>query len=118
MAKETFDTHRIVPSEGGGWDIIRDGGKKASFHFDTKKEAEAKGRELAKSQNTVLATHGKEGKLQTETNIKAKETQKPAAAAPKAEKKDDKKPAAKPAEKKSAAKADAQKTTKKPVKKK
>jgi hypothetical protein len=33
------ETHHVVPNPTGGWDVKRGGAKRASGHFDTKREA-------------------------------------------------------------------------------
>ncbi len=58
------DTHRVVPNPDGGWDVKRDGGQRASRHFDTKVEAVATAREISSNQDTELAIHGMDGRIQ------------------------------------------------------
>lgn len=53
------DTHRIMPHKDG-WQVKRDGGKRASHVADTKKEAEQIGREISRSQKTELQIHRKD----------------------------------------------------------
>ena len=57
-------THHVVPDSRGGWNVKRGGASRASKHFDTKKEAEAYGREVSRNQRTEFVTHGKDGKIQ------------------------------------------------------
>lgn len=61
MARET---HHVVPNPNGGWDVKRGGGKKASVHAETKKEAVDKGRQISRNQKTEFLIHGKDGKIQ------------------------------------------------------
>ena len=42
-------THHVVPSNGGGWDIRRSGAERASGHFDTKRDAVDRGREISRN---------------------------------------------------------------------
>lgn len=57
------DTHHVVPNPDGGWDVKRGGSDHASRHFDTKKEAIDRGREISRNQNTELIIHNKDGKI-------------------------------------------------------
>lgn len=57
--------HHVVPNrERGGWDVIRNGAKRASAHTETKKKAMAVGREISLNQNTELIPHLKNGQIQ------------------------------------------------------
>ena len=53
------DTHRVMPHEDG-WQVKRDGGKRASRVADTKAEAEKMGREISRNQETELQIHRKD----------------------------------------------------------
>ncbi|MBX3268032.1 MAG: DUF2188 domain-containing protein [Acidobacteria bacterium] len=57
-------THHVVPNPRGGWIVTRGGGKKASLHTDTKKEAVDRGREISRNQGTEFVIHGKDGRIQ------------------------------------------------------
>jgi hypothetical protein len=57
-------SHHVVPNPNGGWDVKKGGGKKASRHADTKKDAERLAREISRNQGTELIIHGKDGKIQ------------------------------------------------------
>ena len=60
MAKSTL----VVPNkERGGWDIKQSNGQKSSGHFDTKKDAVDRAREISKNQKTELTIHNKDGKI-------------------------------------------------------
>ena len=52
------DTHRVMPHEDG-WQVKRDGGKRASRVTDTKAEAEKIGRQISRNQETELQVHRK-----------------------------------------------------------
>ena len=55
-------TH-VVPNKNGGWDIKLSGAKRASGHFDTKKEAVARARKLSRERRTELVIHNKDGRI-------------------------------------------------------
>ncbi|MFW5871769.1 MAG: DUF2188 domain-containing protein [bacterium] len=57
-------THHIVPNPSGGWDVKKGGSDRSSGHFRTKQEAEDKGRQISRNQNSELVIHGKDGKIQ------------------------------------------------------
>ncbi len=59
MAKQTH----VVPNSNGGWDVKQSNSKRSSGHYDTKKEAINKGREISKKQKTELVIHNKDGKI-------------------------------------------------------
>jgi uncharacterized protein YdaT len=61
MSKKS--THVVPNKEKGGWDIKQSGGERSSGHFDTKKEAEARGREISKNKNTEFVIHNKDSKI-------------------------------------------------------
>ncbi len=58
------DTHRVMPHSDGGWQVKRDGDKKASHHTSTKLDAEKLARSISRNQNTELQVHGKDMKIQ------------------------------------------------------
>lgn len=57
------DTHHVVPSSKGGWDVKRGGGERASGHFDTKREAVEYGRQVSRNQQTELRIHNQDGRI-------------------------------------------------------
>ncbi len=57
------DTHRIMPHKDGGWQVKRDGGKRASHVADTKGEAEKLGRAISRNQGTELQIQNLDGKI-------------------------------------------------------
>jgi len=57
------DTHRIMPHKDG-WQVKRDGGKRASHVADTKAEAEKLGREISRNQDTELIVARKDGSIE------------------------------------------------------
>ncbi|MFA6507784.1 MAG: DUF2188 domain-containing protein [Treponemataceae bacterium] len=56
--------HHLVPNSDGGWDVKRNGAERASFHAETKAEAEKAGREISRNQRTEFVIHGLDGKIQ------------------------------------------------------
>lgn len=58
------NTRHVVPNSEGGWDSKKGGAKRASKHFETKKDAVDYSRELSKKQKTELVIHKKDGKIQ------------------------------------------------------
>lgn len=56
-------THVVPNSDKGGWDIKQSGGQKSSGHFDTKKEAVDRAREISINQKTELTIHNQDGKI-------------------------------------------------------
>ncbi len=54
-------THVVPNSDRGGWDIRQSGSQRSSGHFDTKREAEERAREISRNQETELVIHNKDG---------------------------------------------------------
>ena len=63
VARRGPDTHHVVPSSNGGWDVKRGGSQRASGHFDTKKEAVDFGRQVSRNQQTELRIHNQDGRI-------------------------------------------------------
>nr|VFJ74891.1 MAG: hypothetical protein (DUF2188) [Candidatus Kentron sp. FM]VFJ75822.1 MAG: hypothetical protein (DUF2188) [Candidatus Kentron sp. FM]VFK22841.1 MAG: hypothetical protein (DUF2188) [Candidatus Kentron sp. FM] len=60
MAKSTH----VVPNSGkGGWDIKQSGGQRSSGHFDTKRDAVNRAREISRNQETELVIHNRNGRI-------------------------------------------------------
>lgn len=57
------DTHHVVPSPKGGWDVKRGGAERASGHFETKQAAIDQGRQISRSQGTELRIHNRDGRI-------------------------------------------------------
>jgi hypothetical protein len=56
-----------VESTDRGWKVLKEGATRASASFETKPDAVARGRELAKGQaRGRLVVHGKDGRVQDE----------------------------------------------------
>jgi len=55
--------HHIVPNADGGWDIKRNEAQRSSGHFDTKKDAVDRGREISRGQKTELVIHRRDGRI-------------------------------------------------------
>jgi Uncharacterized protein conserved in bacteria (DUF2188) len=58
------DYHIVPNSDRGGWDLKREGGDRASGHFDRKSDAMDRGRDLARERKTELVEHGRNGRIQ------------------------------------------------------
>lgn len=60
MAKSTH----VVPNKSkGGWDIKQSNAQRSSGHFDTKKDAVDRARQISKNQKTELTIHNRDGKI-------------------------------------------------------
>lgn len=59
------NTHHVVHSSNGGWNVKRGGASRASKHFDTKAEAIKAGRETSRNQKTEFVIHGMNGRIQS-----------------------------------------------------
>ena len=57
------DTPHVVPNPDGGWDVKRGGAEHASGHFDTKREAVDRGRQVSRKQRTELRIHNQDGRI-------------------------------------------------------
>lgn len=55
--------HHVIHNPNGGWDVKRGGAQRASGHFDTKKEAVDRGREISRNQQTEFRIHNKDGRI-------------------------------------------------------
>lgn len=56
-------TH-VVPNSGkGGWDIKRSGNSRSSGHFETKKEAIDRAREISRNAGDELVIHNRDGRI-------------------------------------------------------
>ena len=57
--------HHVVPNkERGGWDVKRDGAKRASAHAETKVDAMNTARKISRNQHTELIPHLQNGQFQ------------------------------------------------------
>jgi len=57
--KSGEQNYHVVSNPRGGWDVLREGAKRASNHFATKAEAVARGQELARKHRVELIRHSK-----------------------------------------------------------
>ncbi len=55
--------HVVPNEEKGGWDIKQSGGQKSSGHFDIKKDAVDRARDISRIQDGELVIHNKDGKI-------------------------------------------------------
>lgn len=60
----TKDTHYVIPSDNGGWDVKRGGATKSLRNFSTKGKAVQYGREVSRNQNTEFVIFHKNGRIQ------------------------------------------------------
>lgn len=64
MAKgKTLGTHHVVPSNGGGWDVRHGGAERVSAHFDTRRAAVDRGREISRNARTEFKIHNQGGRI-------------------------------------------------------
>ena len=56
-------THHVVPISGGGWDVRRGGAERTSRHFETKREAIDRGREISRNAGTEFKIHNRDGRI-------------------------------------------------------
>lgn len=56
-------SHHVVPGSGGGWNVKKGGGERASGHFDTKQTAVDRAREISRNQGSELVIHNRDGKI-------------------------------------------------------
>ena len=61
MAKKS--THVVPNKFKTGWDIKQSGAKRSSGHFDTKRKAIDRAREISRNQRTELVIHNKDGRI-------------------------------------------------------
>ena len=54
-----------VTPKGDQWQVKGAGNQKATKLFDTQKEAEEYGRQIAKNQHSELITHNKQGRIRS-----------------------------------------------------
>lgn len=57
--------YHVVP-DGDDWKVEREDASRASFKAQTKKEAVARGIEIARNKKAALYIHGRDGKIQEE----------------------------------------------------
>ena len=60
MSRKT--TH-VVHAPEGGWNVKQGGASRASCHFDTKVEAEQRGRQISSNLGSELYIHDRHGKI-------------------------------------------------------
>lgn len=59
--------YHVTKAKQGGWNVLKEGGQRASLHTETKAEAIMKGRDLAKQPPLgQLKIHKADGTIQTE----------------------------------------------------
>ncbi len=63
MPRKKSPNYWVTPADGGGWDVKREGGKRASGHFDTQKQANDRARELAQKSGGERITQKRDGTI-------------------------------------------------------
>lgn len=58
------EIHHVLRSLDGGWSVWREGAKRASKRFDSKKEAVSWGRTISQKQGTEFVVHRQDGTVQ------------------------------------------------------
>jgi hypothetical protein len=62
--------YEVTPNPKGGWDVIADGGKRASSHHDTQKAAHQAARRLAENAGGgEVRIHGRDGRIRQSDTI-------------------------------------------------
>ncbi|KMO46903.1 DUF2188 domain-containing protein [Lacticaseibacillus rhamnosus] len=56
------DQH-VVPADQGGWNVLGAGNSRATLHTDTKAEATAAARQIARNQKSELIIHNQNGQI-------------------------------------------------------
>jgi tRNA A58 N-methylase Trm61 len=59
MEQQSNLSHHVLPNKNGGWDIKKTNAKRASKHFDTKKEAVDAAKLICENEGTELVIHDK-----------------------------------------------------------
>jgi hypothetical protein len=57
------DTRRVVPNDGNGWKVQRDGSERPSHVVPTQQEAIDIARGVSVNQGTELQVHGRDGRI-------------------------------------------------------
>lgn len=57
------ETHHVVPSKKGGWDIKRGGSTNVISHYDRKDDTVDRCRIISRNQGTEMIIHKKNGKI-------------------------------------------------------
>lgn len=57
------NTHYVIQSDKGGWDVKRGGATKSLRHFSSKSEAVQYGQKVSRNQNTEFVIFHKNGKI-------------------------------------------------------
>jgi Uncharacterized protein conserved in bacteria (DUF2188) len=66
--------YEVVPSPKGGWDVVADGGKRATSHHSTQSGAAGEAKRLAtKGGGGEVRVHGRDGKIRSSSTIGKKD---------------------------------------------
>jgi Uncharacterized protein conserved in bacteria (DUF2188) len=62
--------YEVVPNPGGGWDVRKDGGTRASSHHPTQPKAARAAKDYARTAGGgEVRVHGRDGKIRTADTI-------------------------------------------------
>lgn len=60
----------VVPSEGGGWDVVTPGGQRASSHHETQADAIDRGRVIVHNAGGgEVVIHGRDGSIRDSDTV-------------------------------------------------
>lgn len=66
----TDNERHVVPSPGGGWDVVAPDAKRASAHTDTQKAAQDRARAIVgNAGGGEVVTHGRDGKIRDSDTV-------------------------------------------------
>lgn len=61
----------VVPSDNGGWDVVKPDGQRASAHADSQKGAQDRAREIVRNAGGgEVVTHGRNGEIRDSDTVK------------------------------------------------
>lgn len=67
----TSNSRHVVPNSGGGWDVKKPGGDRASAHTSTQKEAIQRATEIVHNAGGgEVRIHGRDGQIRDSNTIK------------------------------------------------
>jgi uncharacterized protein (DUF1778 family) len=55
--------YHVAPADKGGWVIHQSGARRESAHFETKREALARAREIVRESSSELVIHARDGRI-------------------------------------------------------
>lgn len=64
------NNRHVVPNKGGGWDVVKPGGDRASSHHDTQADAIDRAREIVgNAGGGEVRIHGRDGQIRDTDTI-------------------------------------------------